>query len=659
MGKRPITADDLLRIEFLGQVEVSPDGKRVAYVVTTTDREKDGYRSVINMLELSDGKTSRFSAGSHKDQAPVWSADGKRIAFLSNRSGKNQLWVIDADGGEARQLTKFAAGVGDHAWSPDGEHIAFTSRVKPGETPKLEGAEKKEGKDKRDESDVKVIDRLRYKAEGAGLLGDARRQIFVVAVDGGEPRQITFGEYDHDNPAWSPDGKLLAFVANRTPEEDYSRVRDIWTVSALAGEPRQVTTSLGPVGLPCWSADGETIYFGGHDLEYMGATHVAIWSVPATGGEAKRLTDPELSVGSGVIGDTTAGPKGRPYQLVGDKLYFSSATRGACHLFSTPVAGGDAEPLTEGERNISSFSLSRCGKTLVYTGATDTDPGQLFAKVNGAERQLTNLNDKLLAEVEVVAPQTYWYKGADGLDCQGWVIKPPGYRAGQKYPVILEIHGGPHSMYGHGFFHEMQYLAAQGWVVVYTNPRGSGGYGQKFTDACRGDWGGGDYQDIMAGLDAVIAEGYIDTDRMGVTGGSYGGYMTSWVVGHTDRFKAAVTQRAVINLYSFYGTSDVGSFLGDGEILGNPWDDHELLLKHSPIHYVKNIKTPLLIIHSEQDLRCPIEQAEELFIALKCLRRTTQFVRFPDETHELSRSGKPKHRLERLERIKGWFEKYL
>lgn len=657
MPRRPISAEDLLRLEFVGQCELSPDGRRVAYVVTYADQEKDGYRSQIHMLDVASGQTYPFTAGSHRDQAPLWSPDGSQLAFVSNRSGKNQIWVIDTAGGEARQLTKLAAGVSGPAWSPDGRLMAFTARVKAGEELETEGqAKEKKGKDA---SDVRVINRIKYKFNGIGFFDDTRIQVFVVALPGGEPRQITFGDYDHEHPSWSPDGKSLVFAANRTPEEDYTNVKDIWVAPVIAGEPRQVTKSVGPVGNPIWSADGQTIFHTGHGNEFGGATHPAIWSVPADGGPQTRLTDPELAVGSGVTWDMTTGSSGSDYRVVGDSLLFRAATRGQAHVFRTPCSGGSAEQITQGIRNVVSFSASPGGHTIAYTAASDTDPGQVFVLGDAGERQLTQLHQWMAGELEVVLPEPYTYKSSDGWECQGWIIKPPGYRPGQKYPAVVQIHGGPHAMYGHGLFHEMQYLAAQGYVVVYTNPRGSQGYGQLFTDAVRGDWGGHDYEDIMAGVDAAIEMGFIDDSRLGVAGGSYGGYMTCWVVSHTDRFKAAVTQRALTNRYSFYGTSDIGPRFSESEFPGNPWDDHELLFDRSPIHYVQNITTPLLIIHAEQDLRCPMEQSEQLFIALKRLRRTTEFVRFPDENHELSRSGKPKHRLERLERLSGWFKKHL
>ncbi|MDP2873495.1 MAG: S9 family peptidase [Bacillota bacterium] len=662
MSKRPVTAEDLLRIKFLGQVAVSPDGRRAAYVVTTTDRDKDAYRSTIHLLDLASGESRPFTAGNHKDSQPQWSPDGHRIAFLSDRSGKNQIWLIDTGGGEAQQLTRLAKGVGDPVWSPDGEFLAFTSRVKTGEEPAEESKEKDKEKDKerdKDKSDVRVITRLKYKANGIGFLGDERQHVFIVSAAGGPARQITFGECDDENPAWSPDGKTIAFTGNRTEDADYTNVRDVHVVSVLAGEPRQVSRLPGPASLPQWSADGKLIYFVGHDNVYRGATHTTIWSIPVDGGDAARLTDADLAAGSGVTWDMTPGPTGRPYRVLGDWIYFSAASRGECHLFRTPAAGGAAEPLTAGPRHLVSFSVSADGGAIVCAIAGPTDSGQVFALKNGEERKLTDLNADLFAELDLAVPEEFTFPGAGGLQCQGWLLRPPGFQDGRNYPAILEIHGGPHAMYGYGLFHEMQLLAAKGYVVVYTNPRGSQGYGQEFTEACRGDWGGKDYEDLMLGMDAAIARGFIDTSRIGVTGGSYGGFMTAWVVGHTNRFKAAVTQRPVTNRYSFYGTSDIGPLFGESEFPGNPWDNHDLLYERSPVHYVKNIRTPLLIVHSEEDYRCPIEQAEQLFVFLKRMRRTVEFVRFPGENHELSRSGKPKHRLERLARIAGWFERHL
>jgi len=654
VSRRPITADDLLSIRFLGQVELSPDGKRAVYVVTTADRGKDAYRSALHMLDLASGESRQFTSGTAKDTQPLWSPDEKTVAFLSNRSGKNQIWLIEADGGEARQLTRLAAGVGDHSWSPDGQFLAFTSSVKAGEEPAEEGKDEKD----KDKSDVRVITRLKYKSNGVGFLGEARKHIFVAPASGGAVRQVTFGECDDENPSWSPDGRNLAFSANRTEDADYTRVRDIWTVSAVAGEPVQVTRSPGPVGGPQWSSDGKTIYCIGSDDSFQGATHASIWSVPAGGGDLRRLTDQDLAVGGSVIWDMTTGPTGKPYRLVGDRILFLAPVQGQAHLFAVPLAGGKAAQLTAGPRKVISYTAHSDGRIAACI-SDDLNPGDVYLVTDGKEKRLTELNADLLAQLDLTSPEVFSYKGVDGWDCQGWVLKPPGFRSGQRYPAILEIHGGPHAMYGHAFFHEMHYLAAQGYVVVYTNPRGSQGYGQEFTNACRGDWGGKDYQDIMLGLDAVIEGGYVDTSRLGVTGGSYGGYMTGWVVTQTDRFKAAVTQRSVTNRYSFYGTSDIGPLFGESEFPGNPWENHDVLFERSPVHHVQDIRTPLLIIHSEEDLRCPIEQSEELFIALKRMRRTVEFARFPGENHELSRSGKPKHRIERLERIAGWFKRYL
>jgi len=320
---------------------------------------------------------------------------------------------------------------------------------------------------------------------------------------------------------------------------------------------------------------------------------------------------------------------------------------------------GQVEQITKGDRHVQGMGLSTGTGKLVFTSASFMHPANVYVLESNTETCLTDYNQELLAEVFLSEPEEFWYKGVDGWDIQGWMMKPIGFEEGKTYPLITQIHGGPHTQYGCSFFHEYQMLASSGFGVMITNPRGSHGYGQTFVDAVRGDYGGKDYGDLMLAVDYAENLPWVDKDRLGVTGGSYGGFMTNWIVGQTNRFKGAVTQRCISNWMSFYGVSDIGYYFTEYEVGGNPWDNVEMMLKHSPITYVKNVKTPLLIIHSEQDMRCPIEQSEQTYVYLKRLGVKTRLVRFPGANHNLSRTGKPKLRLERLAHIAGWFAETL
>lgn len=362
------------------------------------------------------------------------------------------------------------------------------------------------------------------------------------------------------------------------------------------------------------------------------------------------------------MSDMFQGSDVRPFWAPdGSALYFLASDSGSTHIHRVPAGGGEVSRLTEGRFRISGLSISPDGSKLAYIKATATNPGDLYvSNADGSnEQRLTGVNEEILSGIALSEPEPFWVESEDGSKVQAWTLKPPGFDESTRYPMILQIHGGPHAMYAEAFMHEFQLLAAHGYVVVYCNPRGSSGYGEPFTRDTHLRWGETDMPDVMAVVDHVIEQGYIDESRMGITGGSYGGYMTLWVIGHTDRFKAAVTQRCVSNLFSFYGTSDVGWTLIGYEFGGPAWERREHYMQYSPITYVENMTTPLLIIHSERDFRCPIEQAEQVFISLKKLGREVEFVRFPDENHNLSRSGKPKHRIERLEHILRWFDGHL
>ncbi|MDQ7843656.1 MAG: S9 family peptidase [Armatimonadota bacterium] len=661
MSGRTITIDDLLALKWIGDPQISPDGRWVVYVQKVADREADTYRSHLWIVPLEGGPARQFTAGGHQDSLPRWSPDGRRIAFLSDRGAAaaepgarkpKQIYVIPVDGGEATAVTTGNRNPTDLAWSPDGRWIAFAG--------KPEGS-------RDDKSDVKVITRVRYKFDGEGYWDGRYKHIFVVPAEGGEVRQITDGEFDHSDPAWSPDGRWIACVANRSDDADYTNVTDIWVFPSAGGEGRRLTFSVGPCAMPAWSPDGARIAYLGHDNEAMSATNTRLWIAPLAGGSPVCVTAGlDRSLAHHIITDMRAHPRvGRPVWLPDGRAVLVLVAEGATNqLARVEVSSGAVTVLTGIRREIYGYDFDRAVQNGVLAVSDPLTPGDLWAvRLDGdalRERRLTAVNADLLDGLVLSRPERFTYEGADGWPVEGWVMRPAGFQEGRRYPAILQIHGGPHGAYGEAFFHEFQVLAAEGFAVVFTNPRGSQGYGQRFTAATHHDWGGKDYEDIMRGLDAALERfPFLDPERLGVAGGSYGGFMTNWVIGHTDRFKAAVTMRSISNHLSQWGTSDLAYMKGFWEFPGDPWESPTWYWERSPLAYVANIRTPLLILHSEMDLRCPMPEAEQLFAALKKLRREVVFVRFPGESHDLSRAGKPAHRLERLRWIVRWFADHL
>lgn len=652
--RRPITVDDLYAIRLVADPNISPDGSTVAYVITTVEREKNGYRSNIwRVAADGSGTPSRFTSGTGKDTSPRWSPDGNWLAFLSDRSGSNQLWVLPASGGEATRLTDGPDGPADIAWSADSQAIIFSRKLPAGAAP---------------DSDVRVITTLRYRFDGEGFLDGRRRQVFRVAVDGSgdlpTAEQLTDGDWDNAQPAISADGASLAVASNRDDDRDDSTFSDIWVHDLSGGAaPRKVTPGGGVYGAPAWSPNGTLAWVGHSEAKPWGNVtldDIQLWD--AASDEIRGLLGSyEREPGGAAISDMKyAAPNPKPiWNATSDALYSLISDRGSVTVSSIATAGGAPTVLAGADTEVHSVTVANDG-TLAFAASTMQLPAEVFVQQpGGGSLQITHANADFLASVELGQVEEITFESDPGVELHGWIVRPANFDASQQYPTLINVHGGPHGMYGLGFFHEFHVQAARGYIVVYTNPRGSSGYGQSFVAGTHADWGGADWRDISAATDYAAALPEVDTDRIGIIGGSYGGYMVNWAVGQTTRYRAAVTQRSTANRISLYGTSDYNMLYNDWEYGGDPYTNAAFYLERSPLTYVRNVETPVLIVHSENDLRCPISQGEEFFVALKKLGKTVEMVRFPNESHGLNRTGQPKHRVEHMERSIYWFDRFM
>ncbi|MGE3073409.1 MAG: prolyl oligopeptidase family serine peptidase [Dehalococcoidia bacterium] len=644
---RAMTPDDIYAIKWLGEADISPDGQRVAFVVTTLDRETDGYKSAIWVVDTVGGEPRQFTAGAKRDTSPRWSPDGSMLAFVSERGEeKPQLALMPASGGESHLLTKMPLGAGVPTWSPDGTRIAFSAKTGTPPDP-----------DPKKAKPYRRISSMKYRINGQGFTYDQRRHIFVVDVGSKECQQMTDGDWDDTQPAWSPNGATLAFVSARHADRDFDSSSDIWTVPSTGGEARQVTETLGARGAPSWSPDGTKIAHIHHpDWPSNGALKTI---GPDGSGEMDASGGLDREMGAGGLPGAVAQPRWLP----GGGILTLAADRGE----AAPWIGGgtsDGRRVTD-ERSIASwYSVDAAGVRAAVVASKQQAPAELSV-VNletGSSTQLTDCNAAFRAEVEFGLAEKFVVQTDSGTEIDCWLMKPHGFEEEKSYPLILNVHGGPFGQYGETFFDEFQVYTGAGYGVVFCNPRGSSGQDAGFSRAVVGDMGGPDYRDVMAAFDAALERApWADRERLGVMGGSYGGFMTSWIIGHSNRFKAAISERAVNDWYSMQGASDIGGtfnrqYLGPDATIQENLD---AVLRQSPLTYAKHIETPVLILHSEVDLRCPISQAEQLFVVLKQRRKDVEFVRFPDEDHELSRSGRPSHRVDRFNVILDYWKRKL
>ncbi len=664
-NKRVIKAEDLYHFELMADVRISPDGEHIIYSQQRVDEKSEKRYANLWFVPTQNGKPEQYTFGNQVEKQPRWSPDGSQIAFLSNRGDLEkpaQIFLIPSNGGEARPLTDLLGEIGEFGWSPDGKRIVFSFRKKD-----LDQIEREKDEDKKKLGVVsRHYKRVFYKYDGYGYLPQERWHIWSIDVLSGETRQLTDHEvFDEKEPCWSADGQSIAFLSNRSETPDFTPDRvDLFVMPATGGEIRKIETPIGEKTLPSFSPDGKWIAYYGSEGEGIWYKNQGLWVVSADGSSsAQNLTEKyDYHVENRVINDMGE-PEFMPptWSNESDKLFFPIMLHGSSLLKSIDLSGENLETLIGEGGVVGSFSFDQEQKKLGYFYSTVSDPGQVFV-MDIATRQtvkLTNVNQTLLDEIELGEVETTWIKGPDGNDLQGWLIKPPDFDPTKKYPSILEIHGGPLTQYGFNFMHEFYFLAAQGYVVHFSNPRGGRGYVEGHAGAIHGAWGTADYADLMAWADYVSQLPYINSDQMCVTGGSYGGYMTVWIIGHTERFKAAVSQRCVSNMVSMWGSSDMNWVFQQELKAKAPFEDLEKFWKMSPIKYIGNAKTPTLVIHSENDHRCPIEQSEQVFVALKRLNVPTEFVRFPDEFHGLSRSGRTDRRIVRLNHIARWFDEYL
>lgn len=666
MNKRSIVPEDLYGYQWISDPTISPDGT-IAYVNKSIDRPKNDYQTHIRVVSLL-GNDDQPLTGGHKDSAPAWSPDGLQLAFLRLANGSKQLWTVPAEGGEGQRQTEVKRGVGAFVWSPDGKYIVFTSMVSihaEREAMGLEEYSKQSGERGR------IVDRTTPKAEGSGWWNGLFSHLYVLELENGRVTPITSGSWNASYPVWSTDSKQISFLSKRVDDDmkdaDMLSFSDVYTIDCDGGNLVKVTDSSLAISQFSYAPDGKSLTLIASDRIYGSGSQNRLYTVPVTGGVPELLV-PELDmqIGNFALSDMKSfGPSPSPLYAparLKPEMYVLGTLQGAVHIYCITI-DGNVQAVTGGsDRDIYQYTLSADGRYLVFAALDADRPGELYQMnlETGEEKRLTHHNDDHMASLQVSSPEKFWFEASDGFKVQGWIFKPAGMVPGDQVPLILQIHGGPHAMYTGTYSHEMQTLLAQGYAVLMTNPRGSFGYGQDFAQACRGDFGGGDYRDLLDALDFALSQfDCIDETRLGVAGGSYGGLMTNWIISHTNRFRAAVTQRCISNWLSFYGLSDIGISYTEGIVGANPWEDPDLLWSKSPLAHVNSIETPLLILHGEEDLRCPVSQGDELFTALKRLGKITRLIRYPGSNHSLLKSGKPTLRVDNFEQVVAWFNSYL
>jgi dipeptidyl aminopeptidase/acylaminoacyl peptidase len=743
---RPIQLEDLPKLPAVQGPALSPEGERVAFPVQHWDLERDRYRSEIWLGRFAEPESLHaVTAGRFRDHSPAFSPDGRYLAFVSDRRKEkpadedpsdddppvsHDLWLLDLSGGEAMRLTRLPGSCSDPSWSPDGKRLAFLFQPRDPEPPEvhqriahvLESAGEKmpagldttpKKKSEKAPPIVRRVTRLHWREDTKGILPQCREQVWTLdmtALAGETPydieaaqlgdqrlRRLTAGPYDHFRPVFSPDGKWLALVANRSPHPDHDPgFIDLWIAPSGSGAPGggsteplaldeaaggiaeliRVPTPRGPLTAPAWSPDGQHLAYVGHTnpLDLWGLTNWELWTVPvpkAAGGksqtsgeEAARNLSSSLDRSAEALVITDLGEMAvfspPVWRQQASEILFHATEGGAVGIYAAPVGGGKLRTVHLEKQAISNLVCDASGRRLAFIATAMTTPPEIWTlQGNDKAQPLSRVAQGWSGDLDLAEPEFLRIPVAEeGHEIEAWLMKPPDFDPARRYPLILQIHGGPAAAYGNALYFEFQKLAASGYCILFANPRGSQGYGFDFGVAIRNDLAAPAHRDLMAAVDVVSQRPYIDEKRMAVTGGSWGGYMTNWIITQTDRFRTAITQRSLCDFESDFGTSDFGYDM-EWMLGGPPWTHREAYARCSPLTYVENIKTPLLIIHSEEDWRCPPLQGEMLFMALKMLRREVEMVRFPGEPHGLSRSGTPSRRLARLKVMLEWFAERL
>ncbi len=646
----PITPEIVYQLRGAADPSISPNGRRLAYTQSWVDcGDVIEAKSRIVMMDLGDGSSREFTRG-NRDSVAKFSPDGRTLAFLrADGQRGREVWVMDADGGEARPLDGAPGKVFEFSWSPDGKRLVISADVDP-DAPSPEGASNSVPQ-------VTVVERIRYRYDTLGWRGNAHAHLFVADLTGNAVRQITDGDWDDSSPRWSPDGSRIAFISGRREDRDFWALTEIYVVPATGGEPVLWSEGLQGSGGLAWSSDGRRLAaIGTEDPDGLVAWQGWLY-ILEPGTAPRRLTDDSIK-------PLLAFPSvSQPPELRwtdDGRILFLGDRCGESYLFEVTEAGGPVRTVAGGGRQTNAITLDRNAEraTLLSSSATSPVDLHLVTVASGESAQLTHLNDTYLNEHPPATLEKFSFHRA-GFDIECRLLFPPDFNPERQYPLLLDVHGGPNGAFYDSFAPVQQVLATTGYLVLAVNPRGSSTYGNDFMKAVLKDWGGEDYLDLMAAVDLVAERPYVDSRRLGIHGYSYGGFMTTWTIGHNQRFRAAVAGAPCIDLYSMYGTSDIGISFGEAQWGGSLVDAAPKLIKHSPITYAENVATPVLLLHGESDHRCPISQSEEYFTVLRRLGKAVEFVRFPGCSHAFPRIGHPKLREEYLARTLAWFDKYL